>query len=384
MIWRRSRPPSRRRRSPSIAAALERVAARVPAGHRVVAVGVGAFLARGPRRRGCRIPVAAARRPARAARRERWPRRSRCRCSAVSEPCPLVVKVGGGLLRDEGLDGLRRACAEVERAGCGPPRARRARGRSVRRCRARRRRAGGARRRGRARARAARDGSARRAAGADAPGRRAADRSGRAPRAGPARGGAGVRRPPGGARVVGGHERLAGGAGGRGDRSRGGGPAQAGGGRGGAVAVGRPAAGGDDRRRAAGVAGRGRRAGRGPYLPEAVRRTGVTVVGPRARRSPAAPASPRTEPNYQLLRRRVWGDAGVLRVSPSWRRGVGCGGWCGVWPDGRRRCGVAGCGVGFGRTGGGVWGAVVWCGFAAAAVWGAVVWCGVAVAAAAV
>jgi 5-(aminomethyl)-3-furanmethanol phosphate kinase len=31
----------------------------------------------------------------------------------VSEPRPLVVKIGGGLLRDEGLDGLRRACAEV-------------------------------------------------------------------------------------------------------------------------------------------------------------------------------------------------------------------------------------------------------------------------------
>jgi aspartokinase-like uncharacterized kinase len=31
----------------------------------------------------------------------------------VSEPGPLVVKVGGGLMRDEGLDGLRRACAEV-------------------------------------------------------------------------------------------------------------------------------------------------------------------------------------------------------------------------------------------------------------------------------
>ena len=31
----------------------------------------------------------------------------------MSEPRPLVVKVGGGLLRDEGLDGLRRACAEV-------------------------------------------------------------------------------------------------------------------------------------------------------------------------------------------------------------------------------------------------------------------------------
>ncbi|HTP19594.1 MAG TPA: hypothetical protein VMJ65_08315 [Solirubrobacteraceae bacterium] len=31
----------------------------------------------------------------------------------MSETRPLVVKVGGGLLRDEGLDGLRRACAEV-------------------------------------------------------------------------------------------------------------------------------------------------------------------------------------------------------------------------------------------------------------------------------
>jgi aspartokinase-like uncharacterized kinase len=31
----------------------------------------------------------------------------------VSDPRPLVVKIGGGLLRDEGLDGLRRACAEV-------------------------------------------------------------------------------------------------------------------------------------------------------------------------------------------------------------------------------------------------------------------------------
>jgi aspartokinase-like uncharacterized kinase len=28
-------------------------------------------------------------------------------------PRPLVVKIGGGLLRDEGLDGLRRACSEV-------------------------------------------------------------------------------------------------------------------------------------------------------------------------------------------------------------------------------------------------------------------------------
>ena len=31
----------------------------------------------------------------------------------MSELRPLVVKVGGGLLRDEGLAGLRRACAEV-------------------------------------------------------------------------------------------------------------------------------------------------------------------------------------------------------------------------------------------------------------------------------
>lgn len=29
------------------------------------------------------------------------------------DPPPLVVKVGGALLRDEGLEGLRRACAEV-------------------------------------------------------------------------------------------------------------------------------------------------------------------------------------------------------------------------------------------------------------------------------
>jgi aspartokinase-like uncharacterized kinase len=41
--------------------------------------------------------------------------RSRCRCWAVTEPepRPLVVKIGGGLLRDDGLDGLRRAAAEV-------------------------------------------------------------------------------------------------------------------------------------------------------------------------------------------------------------------------------------------------------------------------------
>jgi len=31
----------------------------------------------------------------------------------VSDLRPLVIKIGGGLLRDEGLEGLRRACAEV-------------------------------------------------------------------------------------------------------------------------------------------------------------------------------------------------------------------------------------------------------------------------------
>ncbi len=45
----------------------------------------------------------------------RLPPRSRCRCSAVSELRPLVVKIGGGLLRVEGLAGLRRACAEAAR-----------------------------------------------------------------------------------------------------------------------------------------------------------------------------------------------------------------------------------------------------------------------------
>jgi aspartokinase-like uncharacterized kinase len=32
----------------------------------------------------------------------------------VAERSPLVVKIGGGLLREAGLDGLRRACAEAE------------------------------------------------------------------------------------------------------------------------------------------------------------------------------------------------------------------------------------------------------------------------------
>jgi 5-(aminomethyl)-3-furanmethanol phosphate kinase len=39
----------------------------------------------------------------------------------VSEPRPLVVKVGGGLLRDEGLDGLRRACAEATEIAASRP-----------------------------------------------------------------------------------------------------------------------------------------------------------------------------------------------------------------------------------------------------------------------
>jgi 5-(aminomethyl)-3-furanmethanol phosphate kinase len=39
----------------------------------------------------------------------------------VSEPYPLVVKVGGGLLRNDGLDGLRRACAEVRKLAARQP-----------------------------------------------------------------------------------------------------------------------------------------------------------------------------------------------------------------------------------------------------------------------
>jgi aspartokinase-like uncharacterized kinase len=39
----------------------------------------------------------------------------------VSEPSPLVVKIGGGLLRDEGLEGLRRACADVTALARGRP-----------------------------------------------------------------------------------------------------------------------------------------------------------------------------------------------------------------------------------------------------------------------
>jgi aspartokinase-like uncharacterized kinase len=39
----------------------------------------------------------------------------------VSERGPLVVKIGGGLLREEGLDGLLRACAEVNAIASGRP-----------------------------------------------------------------------------------------------------------------------------------------------------------------------------------------------------------------------------------------------------------------------
>jgi 5-(aminomethyl)-3-furanmethanol phosphate kinase len=39
----------------------------------------------------------------------------------VSEARPLVVKVGGALLRDEGLDGLRRACAQATEIAASRP-----------------------------------------------------------------------------------------------------------------------------------------------------------------------------------------------------------------------------------------------------------------------
>ena len=102
----------------SITAALELVARRVPAGTGAIAVGVGAFLARAAAER-CGVPVGPEygpqRRPAHhsAARAQRSPPPSRCRCWAVSERAPVVVKVGGGLLRAEGLDGLRRGCEEA-------------------------------------------------------------------------------------------------------------------------------------------------------------------------------------------------------------------------------------------------------------------------------
>jgi len=39
----------------------------------------------------------------------------------VGEPGPLVVKIGGGLLRDRGLDGLRAACADAVQLSQGRP-----------------------------------------------------------------------------------------------------------------------------------------------------------------------------------------------------------------------------------------------------------------------
>ena len=39
----------------------------------------------------------------------------------MSEPWPLVVKIGGGLLRAEGLDGLRRACADATQLAANRP-----------------------------------------------------------------------------------------------------------------------------------------------------------------------------------------------------------------------------------------------------------------------
>ena len=103
----------RRRRSRRSLDALGRVAARAPAGAPVIAVGVGAVP--GPRRGGALRPdgPSGCRFAARRGRPARSRPRSRFRSSAVSELGPLVVKVGGGLLAAEGLDGLRRGCAEV-------------------------------------------------------------------------------------------------------------------------------------------------------------------------------------------------------------------------------------------------------------------------------
>lgn len=39
----------------------------------------------------------------------------------MNEPRPLVVKIGGGLLRADGLEGLRRACAEATELAAGRP-----------------------------------------------------------------------------------------------------------------------------------------------------------------------------------------------------------------------------------------------------------------------
>jgi 5-(aminomethyl)-3-furanmethanol phosphate kinase len=49
--------------------------------------------------------------------RPRW----RCRSSGVTDRLPIVVKIGGGLLRAEGVEGLRRACAEVTAAAATQP-----------------------------------------------------------------------------------------------------------------------------------------------------------------------------------------------------------------------------------------------------------------------
>ncbi len=106
----------------AIADALARVAERVPAGTEVVAVGVGEFLARSAAER-CGLSVHADSGSPLAVRAVRSPPRSRCRCSAVirSSALPLVVKVGGGLLRDQGLEGLRRACAEATEIAASRP-----------------------------------------------------------------------------------------------------------------------------------------------------------------------------------------------------------------------------------------------------------------------
>jgi aspartokinase-like uncharacterized kinase len=46
---------------------------------------------------------------------ETLPLRSRCPFWAVTDRAAIVVKIGGGLLRAEGFDGLRRGCAEAAR-----------------------------------------------------------------------------------------------------------------------------------------------------------------------------------------------------------------------------------------------------------------------------
>ena len=162
---------------------------------------------------------------------ERWRPRSRCRYSAVSEP---GAPGGQGRRRAAARPGARAACAgrasrcrSSARAGrCwSSPAAGRSPTRSARSTR------GWASADEVAHVLAhAGDGSARRAAGRAAPDRRRAAERLVAPHEAlaAARRGAGVRGPPRRARVLDGHQRLAGGAGGRRDRGRGGGPAQAG------------------------------------------------------------------------------------------------------------------------------------------------------------